>query len=100
MMGIHTMKEAVEGLTPQEVWARRGVYHHTRCILLDASTEYTWNPRGYLDRVAFKLGGRVQVLAADDNNGPIGNMFYLMFNESARLIEIEKKIDAEKGDTK
>lgn len=98
-MGIHTMEEAVDGLTPQEVWARRAVYRNAKRILIDPTTSYEWNPRGYLERVAFKMGGYVQVLTADGDNGEIGNQFYLLFDETARLIEIEKRIDTQKDAT-
>lgn len=98
-MSVHTMKEATAGLTPQEVWARRGVYHQARRILIHPSTQYEWSPRGYLERIEFKLGGVIQVLRVNQDNGPIGDMFYLMFDEAARLIEIEKKLDAQKKDT-
>lgn len=96
-MGVRTMKEATAGLTPQEVWIRRGVYHHARRILIDPSTVYEWNPRGYLERVEFSLGGVRHVLRPDVALSPIGTMLYLMFDDAARLIEIEKKIDAEKA---
>lgn len=102
-MSVHTMTEATEGLLPMQVWGMRGVYHNVRRILIDPSTVYEWNARGYLERIEFKLGSVVHVLTANGNDDgqrypSIGSFLYLMFDDAARLIEIEKKIDANQGD--
>jgi hypothetical protein len=95
-MGVHTMKEATAGLTPQEVWVRRDVYRNIRRILIDPSTVWEWGRGGYLERIEFSLAGTRYVLTSNGDNGEIGDMLYLAFDSAARLIKMEEWHDEHK----
>lgn len=86
------LSSAVKGLTPQEMRSRRAIYNQARRILTHPSTRYEWNPGGYLERVEFRMGGSIQVIVANWDNGPLGDMFYVLFDEVARLMQLEKEI--------
>ena len=102
-MGAHTMREATAGRTPEEIRGMRSVYHNVRRILIDPSTTWEWNDRGYLERIEFVLAGTRYVMTANSQEWPypsVGAFFYLMFDEAARLIKMEERIDEQKKQKK
>lgn len=71
-MAVTTWEEALEGLTPQEVWAMRKIRMYLRQFLITEGVEYSNKPSrfkggyGGLDRLQFNLHGADRVIRSDD----------------------------------
>lgn len=80
-MAVTTWEEALEGMTPQEVWALRKIRIHLRRFLLSEGVEYsTRKPRfkdgyGGLDRLSIPFGKTDHVIRADDVPEPLAALF-------------------------
>lgn len=71
-MAVTTWEEALEGMTPQEVWALRKIRLHLRRFLMAQGVEYSTAksrfPEGYggLERLLIPMGKVDHVIRADD----------------------------------
>jgi len=80
-MAVTTWTEALEGMTPQEVWALRKIRMHLRRFLLSEHVEYSTKksrfPNGYggLMRLMFPVGSVNYVMLANDNPAPLDCLF-------------------------
>lgn len=86
-MAVTTWDEALEGMTPQEVWALRKIRMHLRAFLFSANVEYSTNhqrhPDGYpgLKRIQVKVGKAEFVFTAKDVPQEIG-LLWLALDET------------------
>lgn len=83
-MAVTTWEEALEGLTPQEVWALRKIRVYLRGLLFCDGVEYSTKkarmPEGYggLERIEIKIGDTVYVMRgdySDSTNRAMGQLF-------------------------
>jgi len=80
-MAVTTWEEALEGMTPQEVWALRKIRMHLRRFLMAEGVEYSTRksryPGGYggLERVMMPVGNGSHVLLSGDVPDALNGLF-------------------------